>query len=287
MVNNYVAPKHLDAFNQNLCYCLRDFIALCEEHSITYFACGGTAIGAVRHKGFIPWDDDMDVYMLRDDYNKFLSLKSSLVGSKYEIVDMFDEGYCKSFAKFSDAHTTVWEYEETPFILGAYIDVFPLDAALDDLESLKSVNYRYEQLLDWYVRSFRPTQKLSFASIGELKSSLVNIFLPMLRKYIKKQLVRVEREITTFQGKSLFGYGYSPRVEREIFDRAWFESTVELDFEGLKIKLPVGYHEMLTKQYGDYMQLPPIEEQKTHHSRYFVDLTKRLTLEEVQAMLNK
>lgn len=287
MRESYVAPKYLDAFNQHLCYCLQDFIALCEEHNITYFACGGTAIGAVRHKGFIPWDDDVDVYMLREDYNKFLSLRPNLAGTRYEIVDMANEGYCKSFAKFVDAQTTVWESEENPFIIGAYIDVFPLDAALDDMGRLRDVNFRYERLLDWYVRSFLTWDKASFSSFRDMKTSLMNVVLKMRRKSIKRQLDNMEREIASFQGESLFGYGYSPRFEREIFDRSWFSDTVEFDFEGIKIKLPIGYHEMLSKQFGDYMQLPPVEEQKTHHTRYFVDLTQRLSVEEVRAILKR
>lgn len=285
MKEGYIAPSHLDAFNQHLCYCLRDFIAFCEENNITYFACGGTAIGAVRHGGFIPWDDDLDVYMLRDDYNKFLSLRSTLVGGKYEIVDMSNTGYCKSFAKFVDSTTTVWENEEHPFIMGAYIDVFPLDQALDDLVRLKNVNSRYERLLDWYVRSFLVNKKISVNSLRDFKTSILSMFLPLIRSFIRKQLREMEEEIVTFQGKSLFGYGYSPKFEREIFNREWFSDTVEFDFEGLKVKLPVGYHEMLTKQFGDYMQLPPKEEQRTHHSRYFVDLTQRLTIQEVRSML--
>lgn len=287
MTESYVAPQHLDAFNQHLCYCLRDFIALCQEHDITYFACGGTAIGAVRHKGFIPWDDDIDVYMLREDYNKFLSLRSSLMGTRYEIVDMSNDGYCASFAKFVDAKTTVWEYEENPVIIGAYIDVFPLDAALDDMDRLKAVNFRYERLLDWYVRSFLTWGKGSLSSVHDIKTTMFNIYLRMKRKSIKRQLDDMEREIVSFQGKSLFGYGYSPRFEREIFDRSWFSDTVELDFEGIKITLPVGYHEMLSKQFGDYMQLPPVEEQKTHHTRYFVDLTQRLSVDQVKSLLKK
>ena len=103
------------------------FDKFCRVHGIKYFAAYGTLIGAVRHKGLIPWDDDIDVWMLPEDYEKFCSYRGNVDGH-YEIMDSRDENYwLLSLAKFVDADTTLWEYEHFPCITGVYIDVFKLN----------------------------------------------------------------------------------------------------------------------------------------------------------------
>ena len=102
------------------------FDRFCREHDIKYYAAYGTLIGAVRHKGLIPWDDDVDVYMLRKDYEKFCSFKGK-IDDHYDVMDINDENYwLLSLAKFVDTDTTLWEFKDLPLVLGVYVDVFPL-----------------------------------------------------------------------------------------------------------------------------------------------------------------
>ena len=107
-----------NGYREVLLQTMKAFISFCKEHQITYYACGGTAIGAVRHGGMIPWDDDIDVYMDRTNYNRFISLWTSLQSKypDYEVVCLGDDGYYLPLTKFADKRTTVWETPEYPFI---------------------------------------------------------------------------------------------------------------------------------------------------------------------------
>lgn len=114
-------------YKEILCKTMKSFINICKEHNLQYYACAGTCLGAIRHKGMIPWDDDIDVLMPRSDYDKFLALKQKLQGTGYEIVDSNNQFYNQWFAKFSDANTTIVEMTDFPIVFGVYVDIFPLD----------------------------------------------------------------------------------------------------------------------------------------------------------------
>ena len=91
---------------------MKAFIAFCKEHDIEYMAAYGTILGTIRHKGLIPWDDDIDVFMTRENYEKFLQFKKDVFKTGYEIIDKNDKGYYLPFAKFCDANSTIWEKKE-------------------------------------------------------------------------------------------------------------------------------------------------------------------------------
>lgn len=106
---------------------LKYFDNFCNKHNLLYYAAYGTALGAIRHHGFIPWDDDIDVFMPRKDYEKLLSLKEEIKKDHYYVFDPSDQGYYKQFAKMVDMKTSLWELKEIPFMIGVFIDIFPLD----------------------------------------------------------------------------------------------------------------------------------------------------------------
>ena len=115
-------------FKQKILQTFKFTKKILERHNLKYIACGGTVLGAVRHQGFIPWDDDIDIYMPREDYNKFIQLNSESEKEGYQIVSVeHSYGYYLPFAKVIDNNTTIWELKEIPYLIGVYVDIFPLD----------------------------------------------------------------------------------------------------------------------------------------------------------------
>ena len=143
---------------------MKAFIDFCSQNKLEYVAAYGTALGAVRHKGLIPWDDDIDVFMTRDNYEKFLECREKAKLAGYEIFDLNDEGYYLPFAKFCNANTTLWEVERLPFVMGVFIDVFPLDFTSEDESYSVEVRRQYKEFWGWYFQSLKKFKVGDFVS---------------------------------------------------------------------------------------------------------------------------
>lgn len=269
---------------------LEVFKLFCKENNLTYFACGGTAIGAVRHKGIIPWDDDIDVCMLRKDYDRFLTLKGKLVGSGYEILYHDLPNYPFPFAKFADANTSIWEFKNIPFIQGVFIDVFPLDSVTGNDAETKYFQKQYVDAYNIYLHSFvrHPFNELFRHIIHAKRSGVLTWFKDVFvnrknKELLYKNFLKIEDQARCKEGNYLLNY-YTPyMVEKEIFYRDWFVTTVEFEFEDTTIQLPNGYIEYLTQLFGDFMTPPPIDKQISNHSRYYINLNARLSVEEIES----
>ncbi len=286
----------LAQYKAKLCEVMKAFIAFCDEHGLTYFAGGGTAIGAMRHQGFIPWDDDIDVYMLRPDYEKFLSLRNKLSDTKYEIVDVTNDSYpLQTFAKFSDMTTTVWEYRDSPYIVGTWVDVFPLDEASDKLsKEEEDLAIKYNWAIDYHRRachkhSIRSLwEDLRQLPFKEFLSCLTDVFYysPRKKQYLK-EIFACEKEIRKIKGDQLYCYPIHNMPTNKVYKKEWFGGVYEVPFEDFQIKVCKGVHEYLTARFGDYMQLPPVEQRQSHHGLYYINLEERLSVKEVQDKLKK
>ena len=111
----------------------KEFSKFCLSNNLPFYAAYGTLIGAIRHHGFIPWDDDIDVFMLRKDYDRFVELRNTLIADDFKIAVYVDGKSPYPFAKFYTTKGTIWEYSQFPFIIGPWIDVFPIDEGdIDD-----------------------------------------------------------------------------------------------------------------------------------------------------------
>ena len=273
-------------FRLKLIETFRAFDAFCKRHQIQYYTAGGTLIGAVRHKGLIPWDDDVDVWMLRKDYERFLTFRGQVEGH-YDIMDSRDENYwLLSLAKFVDTDTTLWEYEHYPCITGVYIDIFPLDEC--DADKAMALRKEYDEtsfkltyaMAKHSLRQF--VTLLSHHDLGTFKSYLKDslYYLPRYQKYLQAYEACVQK-IKTSKGEMYVAFD-GLYQEREIYKKEWLAEIVKLPFEDMEVDAPVGYHEILTQVYGDYMQLPPVEKRVSHHHHYFMDLDRRWTIDEIR-----
>jgi lipopolysaccharide cholinephosphotransferase len=243
---------------------LVDVAKFCDEHGLRYSLAYGTLIGAVRHKGFIPWDDDIDITMPRADYNEFLRTYNQ-EGKFYKAIDPRSSIARHSYVKVIDTRTVkiepMIEYEE---YLGVDIDIFPLDGMPADdkiydkwYATMHSIYRKYVYgIMTPNAKSHWSNFKLRVRKIGVPKD--VGILLDKAQT-MHEQYPYEECE---YVGALECPWDWKEnRVKKELY-----EQRVEVDFEGLKFKAPAGYHSILTSIYGDYMCLPPEAERVTHHN---------------------
>lgn len=262
------------------------FDTFCREHEINYFAAYGTLIGAIRHKGLIPWDDDIDVWMMPDDYKKFCAFRGKVEGH-YDILDSRDDGYWLfDLAKFVDTTTTLWEYPNHPCVTGVYIDVFPL--AECNYEEGLPLKLSYQKLSYLVERAMMKHSLHELFTIvkshnyRELKFFIYDIVcMPFMKRVWKTKYNQCLCRIKNSQGDKYISYESMYR-ERDVFEKKWFSKSIKTKFEDMTISIPSGYDALLKHIYGDYMTLPPEEKRASHHTHYFLDLHRRWTIEEIK-----
>lgn len=240
----------------------------CKENRIRYFAFAGTLLGAVRHKGFIPWDNDIDVAVSREDYQRMQTLLASEDSNDYFRFLCFenDPEYLWQHGRVSAKHTymkTARGYKK----LGLSIDIFPLDSQGDDISeayrNLEEIKMCVQLRIMAYDKKYKSFQ-LPNCEKNE-KNKLLEMFSQpghdTEQYWVKKHILLAQKFNNNKQSKY---YGcnsndkYSVVCERELF-----EDVVYLDFENRKIPVPIGYKEILKKYYGDYMKLPPEDKRTT------------------------
>lgn len=281
------SPADIIKYKKLLLQTYKAFAEFCKNNEINYFAAGGTLIGAVRHHGFIPWDDDIDVYMKRPDYDKFISLKNRLADTDYEIINPSNDGYYCAMAKFSHRNSTIWEFQSIPFVFGAYIDVFVLDyeeGFYDDIVK-KRLNFTRKVNLFYLCANNHTTKEIvNLFFHGKLKKSIWYLFQKLLLSNIYPFLRKtVIRHSSKSSGEWLVAYTGTSQ-EKDIFRSEWFEGSIPFPFEDTCIDAPSGYDKFLTAMFGDYMTPPPSEMQVSHHALFYYNLDRRITRNEIEEM---
>jgi lipopolysaccharide cholinephosphotransferase len=229
----------------------------CEAHGLRYFLSSGTLIGAVRHKGYIPWDDDIDIYMPRKDYEQFLrEFKGS---EQFKLLNPAKEPhYYYTFAKVVDTRTLMIEDETDGYEIGVYMDIFPVDYVPDDLKERERV-FKRKKLL-YKIRRCKISKSNPLHSrLAYWCYKLLPISVEQLNRMIRKLIVRKESSQYVCHMTEA-----GPGV-KSCFPAEDIASSVDIAFEGKTYKTMVGYKDYLERTYGDYMTLPPVEQRVTHH----------------------
>ena len=238
------------------------FDKYCRQNGFHYSLACGTLLGAVRHKGFIPWDDDIDVYMLRSDYDKF---KASYDEKQYTLQSYDKTGFPIPYSKLSDERTVNIEangMDSFPDI-GISMDIFPVDEVSENSDEFQK---QYAKKYSLYKKCAAIAQKYAWNNVRSIMWKLIYKYILSLDalnicKQIEENALGKDYLDSSLVFESIQGLGY-----KKPFKKEWFSSYVTLEFEGHHFNAMKGYKEYLTACYGNFMELPPVSKRVNHES---------------------
>lgn len=245
------------------------FDDFCNKHNLTYYISYGTLIGAIRHKGFIPWDDDVDLWMMREDYDRLIALSDEMDGQPYKLnCVQSNPDLAIPFAKVTRTDTVLLPSRFiTGYLYGCSIDIFPLDTVgdytseEDALKALLKVKEKHLKVINKYHQYTGGKKEHGLKRI--LKESLYKlstIRYGSISDVMNKYSYSLVDEFPDAKGEYL-----ATVAGDHVFKKEWYSERVYLDFEGYKFPAPIEYDKALKSEYGDYMQLPPKEQQVIPH----------------------
>ena len=249
---------------------LDEVVRICDNNGLKYYLAEGTLLGAVRHKAHIPWDDDLDIAMPRADFNKFAQLCKTELPNKFlfQFVDTVENHYLL-FAKVRNQETVLNEYNIRNLDVpkGIYIDIFPID----NTKKLKSISRNIRTKIIKKL-SFFVTAKVGF----EYNSSFLReISLFLLKPFSVRSINKFRQFLMCVENKEESDYYINfasyKMCDEEIFKKSDFGEGVYLEFEGKSYRAPKNYDKILKTRYGNYMELPPVEERILKHKPEYID----------------
>lgn len=290
-----VTPEQQPRWNGIILDILRKLISICEEHHITYYCCGGTAIGAVRHHGMIPWDDDIDVFMARPDYDRFLQVCQQSDLGDYELLTPYNtDNYLMYFSKLCRKDTTLLELRNTPCVIGLFVDILPLDGTAEDIEEAIRLKRRFTKIQH---RLAAISAHYTFWEYLQLLLTPHNWgrFCHKMRGFLgrrsyRRKLLRMMDDIAyrhPFGSTSHVVIYPGIYGDKEVYPYAWVSGPVRFPFEGMQVCLSGGYDAYLRHFFGDYMQLPPPEKRESHHYKAYFNMDEREPVEQVMRKIGR
>lgn len=272
-------PEILKKLQKTQIEILKDFDLICNKYNLDYFMLGGSGIGAIRHHGFIPWDDDIDVAMMREHYNKFLEVIDREMGDKYKILTpLVDKRYA--------CNVTHLQKKGTKFVpelsknlkcdLCIDIDIFPLDNMPDD-EDLRKKQLRNTWLLSkllYLCGSGSPLIPLKGLKkiIATIACWIIHVVLKIFHvspRWIYSLLRKEQTKYNDIQCKYLCPFEVT-MAKNAFISKEEMYPLVKVPFETMEVYMPNQYDTYLTRLFGDYMQIPP-EDKRVNHSPYILD----------------
>lgn len=250
---------------------MNEFVKICDKYKLTYYIIGGTLLGAIRHTGFIPWDDDMDIAMPRKDYEKFLEIASKELPQDLELVTFKNnKKYRYYLPRIINKKYEIIEkrYEKIGEKSNIFIDIFPIDGSPNN-KILRQVFYFkilfHRLLVSWYyIDTIDPCKKRR-----KLEKILIEVgkILP-IKKIVnpEKELLKIDNILKKYDIKKSDYIGTIMGAYRtlEMVPKNYFGKPTKYKFEGVKLYGPEKYHEYLTHIYGDYRKEP--EDKQSHYS---------------------
>lgn len=257
----------LKEFQEEELKILKRIDQICREQNIRYWIMYGTLLGAIRHKGFIPWDDDIDVAMVRDDHERFIKYVrehpeecSPLVIDSYET----KKGYPFYIPRICNTEYLL-TFKGRSYTSGLFVDLYPFDGMGNDRHYWEKMNSRIIRIMKNVTLS---TMKSPFYGKNLFHKILnfPNAIYSRLRGnvYFFEKLDRLEKQFKWEEST----YASVPVWDYDIlyFKKEWFDDLIQVPFENLQVYIPKRYDEILRECYGDYMKLPPVEQRIPHHN---------------------
>lgn len=254
---------------------LKEVVRICKEENIKYYLMGGTFLGAVRHKGFIPWDDDIDISMSRKDYDKFFEIAPKKLKNQYIYKNFKKDN--ENTIYFSRVEDSSVKIEDTSAIntrtRSAWIDIFPLDGMPNNIimRQLHKIRLLYRRLILQYSQFSiivnqdlpnRPLHEKILIKIGNVLKVEKHLDTKKSMKKLDKALRKYDYDKSKYVVNFMGAYKFKEMFKKEIYN-----NTAEYDFENQKLIAPKEYHIVLSQMYGDYMKIPPEHQQNKHHSK--------------------
>ena len=245
---------------------LIDFQKVCDMNNIRFYLAFGTCLGAIRHHGFIPWDDDIDVFMRINDLNKLIEVQDQLPSRLYLQTHDKEPEFGLPIARIRDSSTTLVEADHCDRDInhGVYIDIYPLFYCNENSVKMK-VSVVESLICRLFIYNAPPSNK------GSMFTIVSNILLHLLPDSQKKKIGEYLYRKIVSQKKSKYVSNFPDISQGRFYNDEWFDEPVMADFEGVKMPLPSKASEFLTYYFHDYMQLPPENERQFHHHYLFAD----------------
>ncbi|NLD47568.1 MAG: LicD family protein [Clostridiaceae bacterium] len=239
---------------------LNEVHSFCEKNEIKYYLTYGTLLGAIRHKGYIPWDDDIDICMPRPDYEKFAK-SFNKNQSRYKFVSYeIDKKFLYRYGKVMDTTTRVIEDARINYELGINIDIFPIDGINDDLSLLKK-QIMLRRFIDFKV--VKISKRNSFVNNLVLFIGRI-IVSPVTVGFLVNKMITNAKSYSYEEAQKVCCVVMGTKLNKPV-PKEYFAERKLVDFENFKFYVPIGYDAYLRSVFGDYMKLPPEDKRATHH----------------------
>lgn len=242
---------------------------VCSETGLRYYLAFGTCLGALRHKGFIPWDDDIDVLMPYEDVKKLITMQSRFGNELFIQSKETDPDYRSIAARIRNSNTTCIESDEVDLKTnkGIYIDIYPYYECSDNT-IIRTIDILRSHLFKILVNNRPP---VNHGKMAGMISKIILSLYPEKRR--QKKIDQIEKRLASVRGSKILDY-YGQDISffsAITYPKEWFDKPRKLEFAGKLFNGPTEPELYMTRRYGDYMQLPPIEDQVVHHTYITID----------------